>query len=162
VAASAPRRAARPGVTCAAADSYARDRGSKPRFVQHKNEAKAFYAFLSQVYDYIVNPGHWTVDMRAEALAPAKLDSAALRVVDVGGGTGFTTQGIVQAVAPSNVILLDQSPQQLDKARKKKDLEGVTIIEVSARRCSGGALGPALLLFRHTLDDLHDAPITRL
>lgn len=27
-----------------------------PRFIQHKNEAKAFYAFLSQVYDYIVNP----------------------------------------------------------------------------------------------------------
>lgn len=30
-----------------------------PRFIQHKNEAKAFYAFLSQVYDYIVNPGRY-------------------------------------------------------------------------------------------------------
>jgi hypothetical protein len=32
-----------------------------PRFIQHKNEAKAFYAFLSQVYDYIVNPGRYTI-----------------------------------------------------------------------------------------------------
>lgn len=37
--------------------SYARDLSATPRLIQHKNEAKAFYAFLSQVYDYIVNPG---------------------------------------------------------------------------------------------------------
>jgi hypothetical protein len=38
------------------ADSYSRGLGS-PRLIQHKNEAKIFYMFLSQVYDYIVNPG---------------------------------------------------------------------------------------------------------
>lgn len=37
--------------------SYSRDLSPSPRFVQHKNEAKAFYMFLSQVYDHIVNPG---------------------------------------------------------------------------------------------------------
>jgi len=37
--------------------TYSRDLSSTPRLIQHKNEAKAFYAFLSQVYDYIVNPG---------------------------------------------------------------------------------------------------------
>ena len=44
---------------CSASDggSYARDLSAAPRLIQHKNEAKAFYAFLSQVYDYIVNPG---------------------------------------------------------------------------------------------------------
>lgn len=102
------------------------------RFIQHKNEAKAFYAFLSQVYDYVVNPGHWTVDMRDEALLPADLDRRDLKVVDVGGGTGFCTQGIVKHVAQENVTLLDQSPHQLAKAKKKKDLEGVTIIEGDA------------------------------
>jgi MPBQ/MSBQ methyltransferase len=52
-----------------------------------------------------------------------------LQVVDVGGGTGFCTQGIVKTVSPINVVLMDQSPQQLAKAKKKKDLEGVTIVE---------------------------------
>jgi hypothetical protein len=27
-----------------------------------------------QVYDHIVNPGHWTEDMREAALVPARLD----------------------------------------------------------------------------------------
>ena len=48
--------------------------------IQHKNEAKWFYRYLSQVYDHIVNPGHWTVDMRTDALEPAKLDSSDLKV----------------------------------------------------------------------------------
>ncbi|EIE26395.1 S-adenosyl-L-methionine-dependent methyltransferase [Coccomyxa subellipsoidea C-169] len=107
--------------------------GSRPlRFIQHKKEALFFYAFLSQVYDYIVNPGHWTVDMRTEALEPAKLDNPKLKVVDVGGGTGFCTQGIVKTISPINVVLMDQSPQQLAKAKKKKDLQGVTIVEGDA------------------------------
>ena len=50
--------------------------------------------------------------------------------MDVGGGTGFCTQGIVQSVMPTNVTLIDQSPHQLEKARKKADLQGVTIVEV--------------------------------
>lgn len=102
------------------------------RFIQHKNEAKAFYAFLAQVYDYIVNPGHWTTDMRDAALVPADLSSPSLSVCDVGGGTGFCTQGIVKTIPAANVTLLDQSPHQLSKARAKKDLEGVTIVEGDA------------------------------
>ncbi len=64
--------------------SYARD-VTKPRFVQHKTEAFWFYRFLSIVYDHIVNPGHWTVDMRTDALEPAKLDSPNLKVVPAVG-----------------------------------------------------------------------------
>ena len=52
------------------------------------------------------------------------------QVVDVGGGTGFCTQGIVKTIPPSNITLIDQSPHQLDKARKKADLQGVKIMEV--------------------------------
>ena len=55
------------------------------------------------------------------------------QVVDVGGGTGFCTQGILAAgVKPTNITLLDQSPQQLAKARAKPDLSGVTIVEARA------------------------------
>ncbi|KXZ49108.1 hypothetical protein GPECTOR_23g39 [Gonium pectorale] len=103
-----------------------------PRFIQHKNEAKAFYAGLSQVYDHIVNPGHWTEDMREDALVPAKLDDPNLKVVDVGGGTGFCTLGIVKSINPSNVTLIDQSPHQLAKAKAKPALKEVTILEGDA------------------------------
>ena len=118
--------------------------------LQHKNEAKAFYAFLSQVYDYVVNPGHWSTEMREEALQPAALEDnpTELQVVDVGGGTGFCTQGIIKAgVPPTNITLIDQSPQQLDKARVKPDLQGVTILEVGGclpGRPGGGAGGLAV------------------
>lgn len=56
-------------------------------------------------------------------------------MVDVGGGTGFCTQGIVKAVPAHNVTLIDQSPHQLAKAKKKPDLQGATILEV--RRALG-------------------------
>uniref|UniRef100_A0A7S3VVX1 MPBQ/MBSQ family SAM-binding methyltransferase profile domain-containing protein n=1 Tax=Dunaliella tertiolecta TaxID=3047 RepID=A0A7S3VVX1_DUNTE len=105
---------------------------SGPRFIQHKDEAKTFYRFLSIVYDSIVNPGHWTEDMREDALEPAKLDSPDLKVVDVGGGTGFCTLGIVKTVTPQNVTLIDQSPEQLAKAKAKPALQGVRILEGDA------------------------------
>ena len=70
--------------------------------------------------------------MRTAALAPADLKPFH-KVVDVGGGTGFCTQGVVAAGVPArNITLLDQSPHQLAKARAKPDLAGVTILEGDA------------------------------
>lgn len=105
---------------------------SQPRFIQHKQEAFWFYRFLSIVYDHVINPGHWTEDMRDEALEPADLYDARMKVVDVGGGTGFTTLGIIKHVYPQNVTILDQSPHQLEKARQKEALKECTIIEGDA------------------------------
>lgn len=105
---------------------------SQPRFIQHKKEAFWFYRFLSIVYDHVINPGHWTEDMRDDALEPAELNSRNLSVVDVGGGTGFTTLGIVKHVDAKNVTILDQSPHQLAKARQKEPLKECTIIEGDA------------------------------
>ena len=105
---------------------------SQPRFIQHKKEAFWFYRFLSIVYDHVINPGHWTEDMRDDALEPADLYDNELKVVDVGGGTGFTTLGIVKHVDQENVTLLDQSPHQLEKARQKEALKGVSIMEGDA------------------------------
>lgn len=104
---------------------------SQPRFIQHK-EAFWFYRFLSIIYDYIINPGHWIEDMRGDALEPAELYHHGLKVVDVGGGTGFATLGIVKHVGNENVTLLDQSPHQLEKAQQKEALKGVNIIEGDA------------------------------
>jgi hypothetical protein len=45
--------------------------------------------------------------------------------------TGFTTLGIVKAgVKPEKIIMIDQSPHQLAKAKKKPQLQGVTILQV--------------------------------
>ena len=123
-----------PLLRCAAssASPAAARPASAPRFIQHKKEAFWFYRFLSIVYDHVINPGHWTQDMRDDALQPADLHSRKLKVVDVGGGTGFTTLGIVKHVDAENVTLLDQSPHQLDKARQKDALKGVQIVEGDA------------------------------
>src|SRR3954447_2176846 len=72
------------------------------RLIQHKREAFWFYRFLSLWYDRWVNPLFWTTAMRGAALDEARL-SAGLSVVDVGAGTGFTTEGIVARVNAADV-----------------------------------------------------------
>jgi MPBQ/MSBQ methyltransferase len=95
------------------------------RFIQHKAEAYWFYRVVSLGYDRWINPLFWTAAMRDRALEAARLDRRDLDVVDVGAGTGFTTEGIVAAVAPERVTMIDQSPHQLARARRKPRLHGV-------------------------------------
>lgn len=92
------------------------------RLLQHKTEAYWFYRVLSLVYDRWVNPLFWTPAMREAALAGAALDDRSLRTLDVGAGTGFTTEGIVEHVDAACVTMLDQSPHQLARARAKDGL----------------------------------------
>lgn len=96
------------------------------RLVQHKKEAFWFYRFLSIFYDKLVNPLFWTKWMRYQSLLLAKLDENKISVIDVGSGTGFTTQGIVKFVKPQFVTCVDQSPHQMAKAKNKEDLSGCT------------------------------------
>jgi hypothetical protein len=65
--------------TASEASTYSRP-PSQLRLIQHKHEAYWFYRFLSIVYDTIVNPGHWTKNMREDALIPAQLDRKDLKV----------------------------------------------------------------------------------
>jgi MPBQ/MSBQ methyltransferase len=69
-----------------------------------------------------VNPLFWTEEMRAQALSLARLDEPELATLDVGAGTGFTTEGVVEAVAAERVTMLDQSPHQLAVAARKPAL----------------------------------------
>ena len=96
------------------------------RLIQHKNEAYWFYRFLSIFYDKNVNPFFWNKPMRKKALELGKFSSDSLKVVDVGAGTGFTTEGIIEYIKPENVTMLDQSPHQLSYAKAKASLNGVT------------------------------------
>jgi MPBQ/MSBQ methyltransferase len=98
------------------------------RLVQHKKEAYWFYKFLSVFYDKLVNPLFWTKKMRDECQELADFNSQDLKVIDVGSGTGFNTEGIIRKVKAANITCVDQSPHQMAKAKKKFSLQECTFI----------------------------------
>lgn len=89
--------------------------------IQDKKSAFWFYRFVSMSYDRL-NAPFWNQSMRSQALELAKLNRSDLMVLDVGAGTGFTTEGLIENVNPTCVTMLDQSPHQLEQARQKASL----------------------------------------
>ena len=83
--------------------------------LEDKDRARLFYKYLSKVYDR-VNPFFWTAEMRAEALELLDVQQGD-RVLDVGCGTGFGTEGLLQYT--DDVHGLDQSRHQMEKAFEK-------------------------------------------
>jgi demethylmenaquinone methyltransferase/2-methoxy-6-polyprenyl-1,4-benzoquinol methylase len=83
--------------------------------LEDKRRARLFYKYLSKVYD-TVNPFIWNEEMRAEALTMLDVEEGD-RVLDVGCGTGFATEGLLEHT--ENVHGLDQSVHQLEKAWDK-------------------------------------------
>jgi MPBQ/MSBQ methyltransferase len=69
--------------------------------------------------------------MRSRALELADLQRG-LDVVDVGAGTGFASEGIVELADAERVTLLDQSPHQLAQARAKPALARCAIVRGDA------------------------------
>lgn len=82
-----------------------------------KRRARNFYRYFSLIYDY-VNPLFYSREMRRKVVEMAELSKESL-VVEVGSGTGYTTEEIVKAVPPENVFCVDLTPEQINKARKK-------------------------------------------
>jgi ubiquinone/menaquinone biosynthesis C-methylase UbiE len=83
--------------------------------LENKARARLFYKYLSRIYDEI-NPFIWNEAMRDEAiemLNPSEDD----RILDVGCGTGFATEGLLEHTA--DVHGLDQSSHQLEQAYAK-------------------------------------------
>jgi demethylmenaquinone methyltransferase/2-methoxy-6-polyprenyl-1,4-benzoquinol methylase len=88
--------------------------------LENKRRARVFYRYLSKVYDQ-VNPFVWNEEMREEAIDwfdPAPDD----RILDVGCGTGFATEGLLDRIEV--VHGLDQSTHQLQKAYGKFGRDG--------------------------------------
>lgn len=82
-----------------------------------KRRARNFYRYFSLIYDY-VNPLFYSKEMRRKVVEMAELQKDSL-VVEVGSGTGFTTEEIVKIVPPENVFCVDLTPEQIKKAKKK-------------------------------------------
>ena len=83
--------------------------------LEDKRRARRFYRYLSAVYDR-VNPLVWTEPMREEAMDALDIE-AGDRVLDVGCGTGFATEGLLART--DDVHGLDQSVHQLRRAWAK-------------------------------------------
>jgi len=83
--------------------------------LENKARARLFYKYLSRVYDQ-VNPFIWTEEMRDEALSLLEFEEG-MTVLDVGCGTGFATEGLLEHV--DEVYALDQSEHQLEQAYEK-------------------------------------------
>ena len=83
--------------------------------LEDKSRARVFYKYLSRVYDTI-NPFIWNEEMRDEALEWFGIE-ADDRVLDVGCGTGFATEGLLEYT--DDVWGLDQSAHQLERAFSK-------------------------------------------
>jgi ubiquinone/menaquinone biosynthesis C-methylase UbiE len=88
--------------------------------LENKARARVFYKYLSRIYDEI-NPFVWNEQMRAEAISMLELEDRD-RVLDVGCGTGFGTEGLLERT--EHVHGLDQSSYQLERAYAKFGKDG--------------------------------------
>ncbi len=91
-------------------------RNPNAAFLADKHRALNFYRVFSAAYD-ILNPHLYTSKMRNEIVSRIG-DSRSLCVLDVGCGTGYTTQGILERENVYEVVGIDMNPVQLCRAAK--------------------------------------------
>ncbi|AKG92540.1 Methylase involved in ubiquinone/menaquinone biosynthesis [Geoglobus ahangari] len=82
--------------------------------LENKKRARNFYRYFSKIYDF-VNPFFYSDEMRKTVVDMAKVAKGDL-VLEVGCGTGFTTEEIVRRVGEENVVAVDLTPEQMEKA----------------------------------------------
>ncbi len=85
--------------------------------LEDKRRARNFYRYFSKIYDFI-NPFFYSDEMRKTVVDMAKVVRGDL-VLEVGCGTGFTTEEIVSRVGEENVIAVDLTPEQMEKAVRR-------------------------------------------
>lgn len=86
-------------------------------FLADKRRAISFYGVFSKVYD-AVNGFFYTDTMRNKVAELANIRQHS-RVLDVGCGTGYTTEAVLKKASLGEVVGIDLTPQQLGKAANK-------------------------------------------
>lgn len=94
-------------------------------FLEDKRRAMVFYQVFSKVYD-LFNVFFYTDTMRTEVAELANIRQGAL-VLDVGCGTGYTTQAVLKKLKHGEVIGIDMTPQQLSKAARRFEPENLRL-----------------------------------
>lgn len=82
-----------------------------------KRRARSFYKYFSKIYDY-VNPIFYSKEMRRIVVEMANISKGDL-VLEIGCGTGFTTEGISERVYKRDIVALDITPEQIYRAKRK-------------------------------------------
>jgi len=85
--------------------------------LEDKKRARIFYRYFSKIYDYI-NPIFYSDEMRKTVVDIANINSDSF-VLEVGCGTGFTTEEIARRTGEDKVVAVDLTPEQMIKARAK-------------------------------------------
>ncbi len=86
-------------------------------FLANKRRAILFYTVLSRIYD-IINPFFYDNSMRRKVVELANIRHD-YKVLDVGCGTGYTTEAILRTLGHGEVVGIDLTPQQLRKSMEK-------------------------------------------
>ncbi len=95
-----------------------RDNASQTRiFLADKGRAILFYTVLSRIYD-IINPFFYDNSMRGKVVELANIHPD-YKVLDVGCGTGYTTEAILRTLGHGEIVGIDLTPQQLRKSIEK-------------------------------------------
>jgi len=97
----------------------------KGAFLADKRRAMVFYEHFSKVYD-LLNIFFYTDTMRNEVVELANIRQGS-RVLDIGCGTGYTTEAVLKRLELGEVIGIDLTPQQLRKAARKLKPEKVRL-----------------------------------
>ena len=90
-------------------------------FLVDKRRAIVFYRVLSKVYD-VFNVFFYTDTMRNDVVELANIRQGS-RVLDVGCGTGYTTEAVLKRLGIGEVDGIDMTFQQLRKAARRLNPE---------------------------------------
>ena len=104
------------------------------RSIQHKKEAYWFYRFVSPLYDRWVNPLFWTRACAARRSSWPASTNRACGHLTWAPAPGSPPRASSSRWTPDAVTMLDQSPDQLRRARRKPELAGCAKLLGDAER----------------------------
>ena len=96
---------------------HGRKSSSIDAFLMDEHRTMSFYKVFSSIYD-TVNSNFYSDNMRSQAAKLAGIIEGS-NVLDVGCGTGYTTETITDVSQYGNVVGVDITVQQLKRAHKK-------------------------------------------
>ncbi len=99
-------------------------------FLANKRRAILFYTVLSKIYD-IINPFFYDNNMRRKVVELTNIRHD-FKVLDVGCGTGYTTEAILRTLRHGEVVGIDLTPAQLRKSKEKLKSKNLFLVRGDA------------------------------